>query len=139
MRGGAFVQVIFQMFTQKARKVRNRKGKVKDKDVTCKYLGLYGKPGVGKSTICCEAMGHFYQLKHRGRFCRVRLDSEATGASDIAASKLRLARLMTVIKQLVGVPQRMSDIMTELEVSTESSTLMDHRCGSRQVCNILPA
>lgn len=100
------------MFEPKVRKVGV-------KEVTCKYLGLFGKPGVGKTTICWDAMGHFYRLKFRGRLCRVRLDNEATGdldANKAASAKIRLSRLMEVIKQLVGKPKSMSAIMTEKEV-----------------------
>ena len=93
----------------------------KGKPVQRNYLGLYGRAGVGKTTICCEAMCNYYQEKYRGRFCRVRLDSEKCGEGKFAdgqaaATKRRLARLMAVIKQLAGVPKSMSTIMTENEV-----------------------
>ena len=108
------MQHIFGMFETKD---VDRKGK----PVQRSYLGLFGRAGVGKTTICCEAMCNFYQEKYRGRFCRVRLDSEKcgegkSGDGQAAATKRRLARLMGVIKQLAGVPKSMSDIMTEHEV-----------------------
>ena len=96
------------------RKDVERKGKPVQRD----YLGLFGRAGVGKTTICCEAMCKFYPEKHRGRrFCRVRLDSEKCGESksgdgQAAATKRRLAMLMAVIKKLVGVPKSMSQNMS---------------------------
>ena len=107
------------------------------KDMECKgkpvqrnYLGLFGKAGVGKTTLCCEAMCNFYQEKHHGRrFSRVRLDSERCGESksgdgQAKATKRRLARLMEVIKQLAGVSKSMSDIVTEQEVINKGFILV---------------
>lgn len=112
--GGGVLQVIYEMF-------KTKEAKRKGKDVKYKCLGLYGKSGVGKTTICRDAMCNFYQVNYRGGFCRVRLDNEGKAAerkaSDgLAASNRRLARLMDVIKQLVGVRKSMSTIMTEKEV-----------------------
>jgi hypothetical protein len=100
----------------------------KGKPVQRNYLGLYGRAGVGKTTICCEAMCNYYQEKYHGRFCRVRLDSEKCGEGKFAdgqaaATKRRLARLMAVIKQLAGVPKSMSTIMTENEVINKGCKL----------------
>jgi chromosomal replication initiation ATPase DnaA len=40
----------------------------KGKPVQRNYLGLYGREGVGKTTICCEAMCNYYQEKFLGGF-----------------------------------------------------------------------
>ena len=101
----------------------------KRKSVQRSYLGLFGRAGVGKTIICCEAMCNFYQEKYPGRVCRVRLDSEKCGEGKFAdgqaaATKRRLARLMAVIKQLVGVPKSMSEIMTENEVINKGCKLV---------------
>lgn len=93
----------------------------------CHYLGSYGKGGIGKSVICCEAMFQHFQATFRGKYCRVKLDGDQTadgmGVDEKvldekgAACKSRQERLKLAIQQLVGLPPKlMSKVMSEREV-----------------------
>lgn len=86
------------------------------------YLGLFGKAGLGKTTICCEAMFQYMQGKHRGRYCRVKLTesdkaADGKGADERSADgKKRQERIKLAIQQLVGLPKDLSKVMSEREV-----------------------
>ncbi|KAG0586861.1 hypothetical protein KC19_2G122900 [Ceratodon purpureus] len=85
------------------------------------YLGLFGKAGLGKTTICCEAMFQYMQGKHRGRYCRVKLTesdkaADGKGADERSADgKKRQERIKLAIQQLVGLPKDLSKVMSERE------------------------
>lgn len=107
----AVKQVIKEMFCKK----EGPAGSVRQ------YLGLFGKAGVGKSTICCEAMFQYFQGHFHGlRYCRVKLpesDKPADGKGVDERSpdgKKRQERIKSAIQQLVGLPPKlMSSVMSE--------------------------
>jgi ABC-type dipeptide/oligopeptide/nickel transport system ATPase subunit len=75
----------------------------------CKYLGLYGMGGVGKTTLC-KALCSYFQGEFCGRVCHVELTSDQ--GHERLASAERLACLKRVVQQLAAfeksVPQGIS-------------------------------
>lgn len=75
-------------------------------------MGLYGMPGLGKTTIS-KALCDYFHSEFGGRVCRV--DLGGSSVNPVVRQKEELKRQLEVLKQLWGFKNDLLDTISDID------------------------